>query len=659
MERFYLSILYIIMKKINFRTAAFAGMLCVSFGVSGQAPAPGWFVPSNEETGLVIDTGLQVLPCAVDINNDDYPDIVSIYFSPGGNYFSERKPMMIHLNVQDPDSDDPKARKFIDITAQSGIHDIPGDTGYHANCYTLADFNNDGNVDIVTGNFYGNASTYKYPQDRCQIFLGDGKGNFTYKPDNGLSAIGLRNIRMLTALDYDRDGNLDLFIATFYQSSHTGVLDHGYLLRGNGDGTFSDMTDASGLGSYYEAMYGSSSTDYNDDCLPDIFTAPYCRSGGMVLKNQGDGTFVDMAPSLGYDLELPGAGGQRSCTFSVIPEDVNNDGLVDLFFSVVHGGNAPGQFRSTIGFNKGPDHNYAFTINENVLPVSPPASSHRGDYDGSFIDFDNDGLKDLVMVQGTYMAATDRTYFWQQQPDNTFKDVTAALGLLLPELKSTGAVDVFDYDLDGDDDILIGGQATGALQLWKNTVGHTKNYIAVRILPMANRGINLSGIGTRVYVYYEGKMQMREVLAGRGQHTGQQPFILNFGLGDAQKVDSVVIRWPDAQCSRKTVYNPPVNNRLVVNSFPVGVEEVPAPVEVKVFPNPASRYVIVQEPKLNSRLREARMTDITGKSLQVKQSKSDGDKLIFDLASLPDGVYFILMHYNNGKQESHKLTLQR
>ncbi len=629
------------MKQIKRKISVVAGAVLAAMSVSGQSPAPGWFKNANTETGLMISSGMQALPAAVDINNDDYPDLVSVYIPPGGSLFTERKPFLIHLNIQDPDSNDPKVRKFIDVTPQSGVHAMPGDTGYHANCFTLADFNNDGHIDMVTGNFYYNKATYPYPNDRCQVFLGDGAGKFTYKPNHGLGSIGLRNVRALTALDYDRDGNLDLFIATFYESSATGIRDHGYLLKGNGDGTFTDVTDASGIGALPEAMYGSSATDWNNDCYPDIFTAPYCRSPGMILRNNaGDGTFTDIAASLGYNLELTGAG-QRSCTFAITPEDVNNDGNMDLFFAIVHGGNAPGQFRSTIGFNRGPDHNYSFDIREDLLPVNPPATQSRGDMKGVFIDFENDGLKDLVMAQGVYAPATDRTYFWHQQPDHSFTEVTAALGLLVQDLKSTSFAEAIDYDMDGDDDLLTTNPNSTTVALWENTVGQDKNRVAVKLLPLTS-GINKSAIGARIYVHYDGKMQMREVMAGRGMHTGQQPFILNFGLGDATAIDSIVVRWPDANCTRSTAYNPSINRVVTINSFPTGVGEVSsAAPEIKVFPNPATRYVVVQGSDLTNRIREVRLLDVTGKTTGIRYSTSDGDKLIFDLGSLPEGAYFI------------------
>src|SRR5690606_2105009 len=122
-----------------------------------------------------------------------------------------------------------------------------------------------------------------------------------------------------------------------------------------------------------------------------------------------------------------------------------------------------------------------------------------------------------------------------------------------------------------DDDFLIVGLGGNYFDLWENKIGNRNNWLSVEPVVHAGKGINRSGIGSRVYVYYDGRMQMRELMAGRGQHTGQQPFILNFGLGQTEQVDSIVVRWPDGNCSRSVLYNPEVNKAATVNSFPVGI----------------------------------------------------------------------------------------
>ncbi len=641
---------HIIMKYIRKKLAA-AGMLCIPLALSAQSP--GWFTKVTTEVGMNV-SGTQQLSVA-DVNNDGYPDIITINTAPDESIYTVRKPVRVYLNTQDPGSNNTKARKFIDITSQTQVNIVPPDTGNNANCFTLADFDNDGNIDLVTGNYYHRLESYLLPNDRVQFYLGDGTGNFTWKPGNGLSAIGLANIRMMSALDYDRDGNLDLFIAVWFKDYSNNVWDHGYLMKGNGDGTFTDVTTSSGIGNYQEPMYGAAATDWNNDCLPDILTAPYCRTGGKLFRNEGNGQFTDVSDQAGYDLYKMGAG-QPACTFSVIPEDVNNDGYMDAFLSVVHGGNGTGQFRSTIAMNQGPANNYHFEINNNLLPVSPPVSNHRGDYDGAFIDFDNDGLKDLIMTQGTYMPATDRTYFWKQQADHTFVEITSALDLLVPELKSTITLEAFDFDLDGDDDFLVHGSM--GFDIWRNDIGNKNNWIGIRAIPLSG-GINRSGIGARIYVYYDGKMQMREVMAGRGQHAGQQPFTMNFGLGDADRVDSVTIRWPDGNCSEKTIYNPPVNTITGINSFPTGVPEVASEgVHLKIFPNPTSDYVVVQGAHIVASMSSVAVLDITGRPVNISRAVSDMDKIVFDLSGVAAGVYLIQISLPGQEVEIYKVTRQ-
>jgi len=629
---------------------------CLLLSTLSYGQSPGWFerVPPRQ-SGLTDTLGIQTVSVA-DINNDNYPDVIVVHTPPGQNIYTVRKPVRLYLNTQMPGSTDPHARRFIDVTSQSLVNIVPPDTGNNANCFTLADFNNDGNLDLITGNYYHRIENYTLTNDRAQLYLGDGTGNFTWKPGNGLSSIGLVNIRLLSALDYDRDGNLDVFIPTWFKDYTNNVWDHGYLLKGNGDGTFTDVTGSSGLDGYLEPMYGAASTDWDNDCLPDMLTAPYCRTGGKLFHNEGNGHFTDVSASAGYNLYRTGAG-QPSCTFGVIPEDVNNDGYMDAFLTVVHGGNLAGQFRSTIAINKGPDYGYSFDINPSLLPVKAPASSHRGDYDAAFLDMDNDGLKDVVMVQSTYQPATDRTYFWRQQEDGSFEDVTSALGLLVPALKSSLGIEALDYDLDGDDDLLIAGASGTYFDLWENKIGSQNNWISVQAGAMAGGGINRSGIGARIYVHYAGRMQMREVMAGRGQHTGQQPFTLNFGLGSAEHVDSVVIKWPDASCSRKVIYNPPVNKGTFINSFPAGIDGKPAAgmEAVRVFPNPTEKFLVLQDQGLADETMEVHVLDAQGRPAAVPWSRSDADKIICDLGSVPSGIYFIRLISANGKITTRRI----
>jgi hypothetical protein len=625
-------------------------LLFTFFIPNANAQAPGWFTPVATQIALNKNAFVTAI---ADINNDNYPDVVAIYPSPG-NIYTNKRPFRIYLNVDDTISANPSDRSFIEITQTSQINVIPPDTtGQISNIYTLADFNNDGNIDIVTGAFYYKIETYTFPNDRARVFLGNGAGTFTYLPNSGLEALGLKNYRIFSALDYDRDGKLDLYVGTFMTDYTNNIWDHGYLLKGNGDGTFTNVTASSGdLGTALEPLYGGAATDYNNDCYPDIFTAPYCRTNGKVFKNNGNGTFTEVGTSLGYLLHKTGDG-QIGCTFSVIPEDSDNDGDMDLFVSVVHGGNDANEYRTTILKNKGASQNYAYDLQYTVFPVSPPASTHRGDYDGAFLDFDNDGLKDVVLAQAGYQSATDRTYFWKQQSNNTFVDATSALGLVTTDLKSTVCVEPFDYDLDGDDDVAIIGSNT-SIKIYRNEIGNTKSWIGVKLV--GNGGTNKSAIGARIYVYAAGKMYMREVMAGRGQHTGQQPFILNFGLDNATAVDSIKVRWPNSSCETTMHYNPTINSIVTLAANPLATDVLDEKeITLKAFPNPAFDYLIVQATGLVTDMKAMSLTDIIGREIPTSYYKSDADKLILNVTHLATGAYFVKVTMKNGAVISEKI----
>jgi len=632
------------MKKI------FTGCFIILASTFAFSQATTWFTKVTTNVGLTAGSNFTI--CFADVNNDDYPDVVALS-QAHGNIYNSRKPLKIYLNIDDPNSTVATDRIFQDITATSMVNKVPPDTGQNCNIYTLADFNNDGNVDLVTGIFYDHYTVNTYPNknDRCRVYLGTGTGVFNYLPNSGLETLGLKNCREFSCLDYDRDGKLDMFLSTFMKDYNANVWDTGYLLKGNGDGTFTNVTTASNIGSKTEPMYGSAVMDYNNDCYPDVLTAPYCRTGGIVWKNNGNGTFTDVASTLGYNLYLTGDG-QPACTFTVIPEDVDNDGDMDAFLSVVHGGTDLGEYRTTIIKNKGAANNYTFDLKYDVLPVAAPFSTHRGDYDGAFLDFDNDGYKDVIAAQATYQPTTDRSYFWKQQANGTFVDATPALGLTIADLKSSGSCETFDYDLDGDEDVVF--VVGGALRVYRNNIGSTKSWVAIKLNPGA--GINKTGVGARIYVYANGKMYMREQTVGRGLHTGQQPFLLNFGLDNATSIDSVIVRWPSANCHSTKVTNPTINSIVTVSSGPTGIEENNNVYTIKAFPNPTTEILVVQGENLVTNLSNVTITDISGRIANITFNKSDKDKLIFNVGNLSTGVYFVKVILKDGTTVMEKIV---
>jgi hypothetical protein len=604
-----------------------------------------WFKNVTGQVGLNDVKTFYLMVC--DVNNDDYPDLMVVR---SGDIYS-KDAMRIYINVQDTNSLDPLDRIFLDVTPISGINANvnPDSVGHRVINAVFADVNNDGNVDMITGNDTYNLETYYDNGDRGEVLLGDGTGKFTTLPNNGIHEIGLNNPTGHSFLDYDKDGNLDVFMGTFFLDYAGNVWNHAYLFKGNGDGTFTDVTTASGIDTKLEPLYGCQVTDWNNDGWPDILTSPYCRTSGTLWKNNGDGTFTDVSTSAGYNTRfMQGDNGQTLCNWTAAPEDFDNDGDIDLMLALVHGGNDANEGHSTIVINEGADSSYHLHWELNRVTWDAPKSTHHGDYDISWFDFDNDGLEDMSLMQGHYMPATDRLYMFQQNPNNTFTDVTSELGFIGgPEdtiYKSTHATEPIDYDLDGDDDLIYSKDAVMYTYLLRNEVGNLNNWVSVKLI--APPGCNYNSIGARIYVYADSLVKMREVYAGRGNKCGQQPFIMVFGLGNHTAIDSIVVHWPDSAFTVTTVINPPINQ---MDSIDVnGYASIPennngTPENIKLYPNPAHDQFVLQGKNGYSmqNIAAIEIYDITGKKItNFNYYNNNGCIAVVNISKLNTGMYF-------------------
>lgn len=613
-------------------------LLITQVAFFSKAQTSSWVSLSSNTVGL--DSALAFCNYVADINNDKYPDIVTV---EGGWGPTAQNNLRVYINVQKTGSTNPKERIFLDVTGTSGINAMPtaGDTSRGTLVVALADINNDGNVDVVRGNYYHRLQNYVDVGDRCEVLLGDGQGHFTLVPNNGLHDLGLINPSGFSFLDYDKDGILDLFIAVWFNDYDANTIRSGYLMKGNGNGTFTNVSSAAGI-ALPEPMYGCSAVDWNNDGWPDIATAPYCRTGGQLWKNKGDGTFENVAASANYNAQLmQGDNGQNLCLWSAAPEDFDNDGDLDFFYSLVHGGSDPNEGHSTIVTNAGAANNYQLSWEMNRITWDAPSSTHHGDYDAAWLDIDNDGLEDIVMTQGTYMP-TDRLFVFYQKPDNTFDDITQELGLLVPETKDLHLTEAIDYDLDGDDDFIFCrvGQPR-ALHLVKNEIGDQNNWTAVRLIAPA--GVNKDAIGARITVFAGGLKKMREVYAGRGNDGGQQPLAMIMGLGQNTAIDSIQVQWPNAANTVTTVAHPPIKQYLTISDGGLDVKEVASKtaIDLKVYPNPAAEYILFQLTD-NAPIVSAELFDMTGKSIRNSQVISSPTATSYmPVTDLPAGSYMI------------------
>jgi len=543
-----------------------------------QEPNSSWLTDITNETGVNNAKGGRV--SLVDINNDDYPDLV---WGLGG---INKNDLHIMLNVPNPDQNSEIKRIFIDWTDSSGINQSRKlDTNKHtADIAAFVDLNNDGNVDVITSIYYHRLQMYEGandPGDRSEVYLGDGKGHFTLMEENGIYQLGLMNTTGLGLLDFDLDGILDLFMGQWFYDYAIDRKQNSYLLKGSGDGSFTRYTSEA-IDENNEPLYGTNVTDCDNDGYQEIVTSPYCRSGGSLYKTDGSGTFWDVAAAANYTSQLIGGDhGQNLCQWESQPADFDCDGDIDLLQVQVHGGYNTGEGRTHISVNQGREANYRYEWELDRLKRDAPTESHLGDQGGQWMDIDGDGWLDIAICQMAYPSANlqgqERIYLLRQNAEHYFEDISKAIGVY--NMKEAHSIEPADFDLDGDQDIffsrqhrdtiivdtLIDGKITKdtsmlvymQISLLRNNIGNTHNWVSVKLEPPA--GHNQGGIGTRITVFADGHNQIRDIEAGLGHFSGQQPFIQNISLGDRNRIDSLQVRWQLPGFPITTIYNPPIN----------------------------------------------------------------------------------------------------
>jgi Tfp pilus assembly protein PilF len=400
--------------------------------------------------------------------------------------------------------------RFQDVTKKAGL-----DSSLHGIGCTAGDYDNDGATDLAVS-FEGRP-----------VVLLHNERNGTFKDVTqtaGLDSGKLFNMG-LTFVDFDHDGDLDLYITRFVpplMEVAPGAPPEPWFsgngtYRNNGNGTFTDVTASVGLGSRYpSASTGAIGTDYNNDRAVDIVVT---GRPPIVFENPREGKFPERKPWSGDVPEL---------ALGVTALDFNHDGWMDLAFThwVQQSSGKPAL---TLWRNK---------EGKSFEPVELPKTDWARAYGVAAIDYDNDGWVDLVAVGETKDGKGEVRLFRNLGPDG-WKDVTADVGLDKIQLKEPRAIIAGDYDNDGAVDLLI-TQNHGPAVLLRNE-GRNKN----NSLRLTLKGLNdnKSAIGTKVEVFSEGIRQKFEVYGSSG-YLGQNSPYLTIGLGQSKVADVVRLLWP-------------------------------------------------------------------------------------------------------------------
>jgi tetratricopeptide (TPR) repeat protein len=392
--------------------------------------------------------------------------------------------------------------KFEDVTRKAGL-----DPTLHAISCTAGDYDNDGFVDLVIG-LDG------------RLLLEHNEKNGTFKDvteASGIHSDGL--ILGLTFVDYDHDGDLDLYVSRFSWNHQLDVADMSFfakntgnhvMWRNNGNGTFTDTTESTGLLGAGSAI-GSIGTDYNNDRAVDIVVAS--AKGPEIFENPREGKFNSRQP---WSVPAP------TLTFGVAVLDFDHDGWMDLAFTQA-GTPAVTLWRNNHG---------------KFEPVALPVTNWVHAWGVAAFDYDNDGWVDLVAVGETKEGKGEVRLFRNLGPDG-FKDVTADVGLDKIQLKDPRAIITGDYDGDGATDLLI-TQNHGPAVLLRNEGGNQNHWLRLSLKGLAD---NKSAIGTKVEVFSGGNRQKFEI-AGSNGYLGQNSTDIVVGLGDSKDADIVRMLWP-------------------------------------------------------------------------------------------------------------------
>ncbi len=410
----------------------------------------------------------------------------------------------------------------------------------------FADFNRDGLLDLC----------YTVKEFRNYLHLNNGNATFRELAENaGLNTRTHERIRGVTAADYDNDGDVDLFMCA-------GLDD--ILYRNNGDLTFTDVTDAAGVRNRGNGLAGTWG-DYDRDGNIDLYVANWNENVHALYRNRGDGTFVETTAQAGL--------GEDDFTNIGLWFDYNNDGELDLFVSRWNDrphrlwrNNGNGTFTNVAAQAglantvKGQGAALADYDNDGWLDIylasdNAPNLLMRNNGNGTFTnvaaragvddgrrsvdcawgDFDADGAMDLYV--GNY-DAPNALYF--NNGDGSF---TEASGVTADYDRTIGTT-VADFDNDGALDFFTVNSET-ANRLYRN-LGHNNNWLKVELEGVES---NRSAIGARVRVSVNGKVLVQEVSGGSG-YCSQNALVLYFGLGANARAEQVEIRWPSGEVER-------------------------------------------------------------------------------------------------------------
>lgn len=484
--------------------------------------------------------------CVIDFNNDGFEDV---YITGGMN------DDVLYKNNGDG--------TFTNVFEKSGLTITKN---YVTQGVTSADVNRDGFTDLFITTITRRDRKDQIPRSINLLFLNNGDGTFR----DATKEYGLdKMLSFSTAAsfgDFNADGWPDLYVGNYFnefKGKLSAVTDatvvganqiaKGYLLLNENGKHFRDVYEEYGL-NYRGFGFGGVFTDFDNDHNQDLLINHdfgYKRTPNMLLKNQYPRkSFVDVSKEKGMDLRMNAMGAAVG--------DYNNDGWMDYFVTNIRFN----YFMVNQGKGK-PFVNRSHELGTDFFTIS---------WGANFADFDRDGDLDLFVANGDLNPnCVPMADFYFENIGSHFVDHALQVGLADYGI-GRGSV-VFDYDNDGDLDLLVVNQepvlpgypVQSVTHLYRNE-STSGNWIKIAL-----KGLRAEshGIGSRIEIEAGGKKMIREIDGGASSHMSQNSIIAHFGLGNISKIDKITVYWTGGK--EQSITNVPVNRQIVI------IETLPPP----------------------------------------------------------------------------------
>jgi hypothetical protein len=415
---------------------------------------------------------------------------------------------------------------FEDVTDKAGV----GGSAYSMGI-TVGDFNNDGFPDIYVSN-YGTNTLYR------------NKGDGSFKDITKKAKVGGGKECSVGAvwLDYDNDGDLDLFVGNYLNfdpeykyyyapDGFPGPLAYDsqsdILYQNNGNGTFEDVTKKMGIVDIDGRAMGVGAADYDNDGFVDIFVANDHTVNNLWHNNKGEG-FTDLGIVSGTGFSQAG---EATVSMSVDFADYNGDQLLDIFISDDN--------YCSLYKNLG---NGLFTDDSYASGISVASGQFVG-WSSSFLDFDNDGDVDIFKANGElkHLYGQEDQMF-ENTGNEKFNDISLNIGNYFKEEYVGRGACIGDYDNDGDLDIYIVNLNDKGMFL-RNNQGNKNNWLTINLIGQTS---NRDGVGARIKLYAGDKIQTAQKKSATGYLSQNDPR-LHFGLMKNETVEKIEINWPSGK----------------------------------------------------------------------------------------------------------------